>query len=306
MYLIMRDGSFQLKTHLEKERQAGQEIISICSYEDMEKRAQAWGLSLDVLEDARDFGYVKYDSMEGFDCMSLELPDFCNVGLSYGSLVIYLEKERAFFFTSQEERVQTLLEKNAKALGERVSLSRMLYAFCEGQTKEDHIAFDAIEKEIMELEQALITTHHHNCVGEIISLRKRLMFLKRYYEQLLNALELLVQNENEIFEGKTLRAFKMLARRTERRFQSIVDLRDCVTQVRESYEAEVDINLNTTMKVFTVVTTIFLPLTLIVGWYGMNFDMPEYGWRYGYPLVILVSLVFIAAGIFFFKKNKWF
>ena len=79
-----------------------------------------------------------------------------------------------------------------------------------------------------------------------------------------------------------------------------------MTQVRESYEAEVDISLNTTMKIFTVVTTIFLPLTLIVGWYGMNFDMPEYGWKNGYLFVSILSFLFLSAGILFFRKKKWF
>ena len=67
-----------------------------------------------------------------------------------------------------------------------------------------------------------------------------------------------------------------------------------------------DIRLNTTMKVFTVVTTIFLPLTVIAGWYGMNFQMPEYEWKYGYLIVILASVACVVAGIAFFKKNKWF
>ena len=98
----------------------------------------------------------------------------------------------------------------------------------------------------------------------------------------------------------------MLYRRTERRFQNVLNLRESVTQVRESYEAEVDISLNTTMKIFTVVTTIFLPLTLIVGWYGMNFDMPEYGWENGYLFVSIISVLFLSAGILFFRKKKWF
>lgn len=199
-----------------------------------------------------------------------------------------------------------LLEECLEGLGERVTLNRVIYSFFELQTKKDDIIFDSIEKEIMDLEQALIATGKRDCVSEIISLRKRLMVLKKYYEQFLNVLDILVENENGIFDGKTLRSFKMLYRRTERRFQNVLNLREYVTQVRESYEAEVDISLNTTMKIFTVVTTIFLPLTLIVGWYGMNLKMPEYGWKYGYLFVGLLSLTCIAGIIIFFKRKKWF
>ncbi len=306
MYMIFESGSYKSCPFLEKNQGKNIEFLSVSAYDEMEKRAGTWGIPMETLEEARRFGYAKYDSFENFDCISLEMPDFEKVMISFGSVIIYLEKGRAFFFTSQKQRVLDLLEESAKSLGERVSLNRIIYLFFESQTREDHKVFDAIEKEIMDLEQALITSQKHNCVADIISLRKRLMFLKRYYEQYLNVLDVLGENENGIFDGKTLRSFKMLNRRTERRFQNVQNLRDSVTQVRESYEAEVDINLNATMKIFTVVTTIFLPLTLIVGWYGMNFSMPEYGWKYGYLFVIFISAAFIIAGVYFFKKNKWF
>ena len=52
-----------------------------------------------------------------------------------------------------------------------------------------------------------------------------------------------------------------------------------------------DIRLNRLMYIFTIMTVVFLPLTLIVGWYGMNFTgMPELHWKYGYPFVILLAL----------------
>jgi magnesium transporter len=60
------------------------------------------------------------------------------------------------------------------------------------------------------------------------------------------------------------------------------------------------------MKLFTVVTTIFLPLTLIVGWYGMNFTtMPELGWSFGYVYVILLSIIVAIICYIFFKKKKF-
>ena len=59
------------------------------------------------------------------------------------------------------------------------------------------------------------------------------------------------------------------------------------------------------MKVFTVVTAIFLPLTLLAGWYGMNFDMPEFKSVYGYPVVIAVSAAIVLFLILIFKKKKW-
>lgn len=60
------------------------------------------------------------------------------------------------------------------------------------------------------------------------------------------------------------------------------------------------------MTLLTVVTTIFMPLTLIAGWYGMNFKyMPEFEWRLGYPVVILVSILIVIFCLILFKKKKW-
>lgn len=302
MFLTIQDGTYQI---CESEK-ITVPYISVCHYDDMTQFAETYDISLHILQEARKFGFAKYESFETFDCMSLEMLDFENVLLTHGSVVIYLEKQRACFFTSKIQLVTKTLMECAKALGERITFSRMLYLFLEAQTKMEHIAFDDIEKEILHMEQALITAQKKNFVAEIIGLRKKLMMMKRYYEQFLDVLDIIIENENDIFDEKTLASFKRLSRKTERSYQNILNLRESVTQVRESYEAEVDIRLNTTMKVFTVVTTIFLPLTLIAGWYGMNFEMPEYHWEHGYLIVILVSVTFVVAGIAFFKKNKWF
>ncbi|MBM6829268.1 magnesium transporter [Anaerotignum lactatifermentans] len=303
MYMIVEEGGYRME---KKVPEAACEIIGVFSYDEMREAAAQWGISLLLLEEARKFGFAKYDSFENFDCISLEMQNYHNIPISHGSVVIYLEKGKACFFTSRKERVLKILRENAESLGEKISWNRLLYLFFEAQTKEEEIAFDAMEKQILHLEQSLITSERRNYVNEIIHLRKNLMMMKRYYEQFLNVLDVMMENENGIFDGKTLRSFKMLSRRTERSYQNILNLREYVTQVRESYEAEVDISLNTTMKIFTVVTTIFLPLTLIAGWYGMNFQMPEYGWKHGYVMVIVLSILFILLGIAFFKKKKWF
>ena len=273
-------------------------MMKVFSYEEMEHTE----LPMDILEEMRRFSYARCDTFDGFDCISIEMLDFENLLISRGSVLFYLEKERQYCFTSRKEEISSLFFE----LNENFSQEKELYLFLEMIMKNDDIAFDKIEKEIMKLEQELIITGKKDCVAEIIDLRKRLMVLKKYYEQVLNVLDILIENENETFDIKTLRGLKMLYRRTERRFQNVLNLRESVTQVRESYEAEVDISLNQTMKIFTVVTTIFLPLTLIVGWYGMNFDMPEYGWNHGYFFVIGMSVFLVLFGVVFFRKKKWF
>ncbi|HAN21653.1 MAG TPA: hypothetical protein DCP51_08290 [Clostridiales bacterium] len=60
------------------------------------------------------------------------------------------------------------------------------------------------------------------------------------------------------------------------------------------------------MKIFTVVTSIFMPLTLLVGLYGMNLQMPEFSWQYGYLFVIILNILVSAFCIIYLKRKKWF
>ena len=79
-----------------------------------------------------------------------------------------------------------------------------------------------------------------------------------------------------------------------------------MAQLREAYQSQLSIQQNDLMKIFTVVTAVFLPLTLLVGWYGMNFsNMPELSWKYGYPAVIVISLVIVMICLWIMKKKKF-
>lgn len=76
--------------------------------------------------------------------------------------------------------------------------------------------------------------------------------------------------------------------------------------MRELFQAEIDIRQNHIMKILTIVTTIFLPLSLVAGWYGMNFAyMPELSWKYGYPAVIVVSALVILICLLIMNKEKF-
>jgi len=83
--------------------------------------------------------------------------------------------------------------------------------------------------------------------------------------------------------------------------------REITSDIRDSYLSLNSNRMNTIMMTLTVITTIFMPLTFIVGIYGMNFDyMPELHWKYGYFTVLGVMALIAAAMFLWFKKNGWF
>ena len=77
-------------------------------------------------------------------------------------------------------------------------------------------------------------------------------------------------------------------------------------QLRDLYHTQLEAKQNRIMTLLPVVTTIFMPLTLIAGWYGMNFRyMPELDWRWSYPAVLVVSVLIVVFCLVLFKKKKW-
>ena len=104
----------------------------------------------------------------------------------------------------------------------------------------------------------------------------------------------------------SVRFFRLFSNRVSRLLDIVNSLLDYTAQIRDTYESRLDVKQNRIMTVLTVVTTIFMPLTLIVGWYGMNFKyMPELDKVWGYPAVIIVSVLIVIGSLIFFKFKKW-
>ena len=250
-------------------------------------------------------GASHYDSHEHFDLISLFLPADLWKDKDPVNLMIYLDASRLLFVTDHAAFRQFLLQMLSSApLPD--TLSPLLYRFFDTLSREDFEAHRRIESDLEALEESLLEDQQKNITRQITSYRRLLLTHKRYYEQLLDLMEDLEENQNGLIDHKILRSFHLLTGRINRLYQNTVNLRDYVTQVREAYQAQTDIQLNRLMKLFTVLTAVFSPLTLLVGWYGMNFPMPEFRWAFGYPFVILLSVAIVGSCIILFKKKRWF
>ena len=83
--------------------------------------------------------------------------------------------------------------------------------------------------------------------------------------------------------------------------------REYSLQLREMHQTQIDVRQNNIMKILTIVTTVFLPLSLIAGWYGMNFvNMPELQSANGYRIVCIASVLCVVLELLIFKWKKWF
>ena len=172
---------------------------------------------------------------------------------------------------------------------------------------EDMENIDEFEKIITIAEDNAIKDSKKDYLNKIIKFRKQLLNLKHYYNQLQVIFDGFLENENKFFDDEALRKLNIIHNRIDRLQLGVLNLRDYVTQMREAYQSQIDIEQNNLMKIFTLITAIFLPLTLMVGWYGMNFKyMPELNSLYGYPIFIAGSIIVSIVLLIYFKKKHWF
>lgn len=141
----------------------------------------------------------------------------------------------------------------------------------------------------------------------IQALNKELIFLRKAVYPLRDAVNLLIQNEHGFIREENYRFYKDLYDHVMHLLDSIDTYKDLIANVMDIHINSLNARLNEVMKVLTVISTIFMPLTFIVGVYGMNFEfMPELKWKYSYYVVWGVMIVLTAGMFTYFKYKKWF
>ena len=206
-----------------------------------------------------------------------------------------------------DESIPASLEEALKRMNAKTAtLERLICAFFERLLSRDGSDLERFDQRIAEMEEQIEdNTTGKRFNSEVLALRRQLLVIRNYYEQLLDLFDAMLENEADLFAAKQLYHFRTARDKIARLSANAQLLRDSLVQVREAYMAALDYNANRLMRVFTIVTVLFLPLTLIVGWYGMNFRyMPELSSPYGYPAVIVLSVLVVALCLLFFRKKK--
>lgn len=292
-------------TPVEKAENDGDSYVAVYTMQEA-RDAFASLIPHDILSRIFENSSVRFEDHEEFDLLCLPMfrsfHDFSKSPSAY----LFIRKDRIDIVCDECQNIVALLDRFARNNTGAADAGRLLCAFFEYLLKDDLAALDEVEERIGDLEDRVLTDRQGNFTREIIHERKRLMVVMRYYEELLNVLEYVGMNGKRVFSSRSVRFLNIIQGKAQRLYGKAKTLREYLSEIREAYQAEVDIRLNNIMKVLTVVTIIFMPLTLLVGWYGMNLKMPEYGVAAAYPIVIVLSVLVVVFGIFYFKKHKWF
>lgn len=158
---------------------------------------------------------------------------------------------------------------------------------------------ELLEEEVMDEPSKKTLTQLHHMKREMIFLRKAVWPMR----ELINNLE---RSETELVRPTTDVYLRDLHDHAIRVIDTVETFRDLLSGMMDIYLSSVSNRMNEVMKVLTIITTIFVPVTFIVGVYGMNFDyMPELHAKWGYPLTMLVIIVTIGSLLYYFRKKKW-
>lgn len=260
------------------------------------------------LEESMERGrYCKADIFPECIVGTFVVPDKKNLFQKKEILGYYMDQEEFLIVSDQK------LEKDLKQEVAKCSVigmdtpAQFLAGFIEYLIREDVIYLQNFEERLAKMEEHLIHEEMNRFDVQILNLRKELLTLDAYYQQMMDLCGVLEENMNALMTQDECRIFGIQAARVERLHDSTHVLKEYSVQLRELYQSRMDEKQNNVMQMLTVVTTIFMPLTLITGWYGMNFEnMPELYSQYGYPIIIVLSVLVIVLEFLWFKRKKWF
>ena len=210
-------------------------------------------------------------------------------------------------FVDDTGQIEVLLEQLSYQPGLEASPGELLLEFLELLIQEDAAFLQHLETQLDKLEDQLLKQEEpQRFENQLHRCRRTLLKLSAYYAQLDELGDTLAANRNGLFSKKLCRGFELFSHRAGRLHSQTASLREYSLQLHQIYQSKIDLKQNRVMQFLTVVTTVFMPLTLITGWYGMNFhSMPELDAPWAYPAVILVSLAILLAEVLFFRRKKW-
>ena len=290
----------------EESRDGDGQYVAVLTTEEWRKNTDIFDMVIDIDMDSSEQtltkAVVNYDSLTGSICV----PDRENLTGAPHAFAFALD-EKGIVLIDDENYVEGLLSRIRQTKKWRMpSLERFLYDLLEKIIEGDLHLLEKTENRLTLLEEDILRGETEEIPAEINDIRSDLLQLRVHYEQLIDLGQELEENENGFFRQENLRFFRMFTERVIRLQDQTTTLREYIVQLRDLVQSQLEVKQNRIMTLLTVVTSIFLPQTLIVGWYGMNFKyMPELDEKIAYPIVIAVSALIVVVCLVYFKKKKW-
>ncbi len=165
---------------------------------------------------------------------------------------------------------------------------------------------DIIEEKITSLEIEVTSNPRPLLKSSIYQLKRELLNFRRSVSSLREAISKMMRSENDFIESSTHVFLRDLHDHLTQVLERTESNREMLSELQNLYLAEIGFKANSVVQVLTIISSIFIPLTFIVGLYGMNFDvMPELRWQYGYPMVLTLMAAIVIFLLVYFRKKRW-
>jgi len=169
------------------------------------------------------------------------------------------------------------------------------------------VVLEVIGDRLEEIESEIIQEPQKKSIQKIHELKRELIYLRKITWPLREVINNFHRGEHALLNQSTKVYMRDLYDHTVQVIDTIETYRDWLSGLEDLYLSSLSNKMNEVMKILTMIATLFIPLTFIVGLYGMNFKfMPELEWRWGYPFVWGIMIILTVFMIVYFKKKKWF
>lgn len=222
-----------------------------------------------------------------------------------GLLISFQEKKSDFFLHIRER-----MRQHAGIVRDR-KVDYLLYLLLDAVMENFYITIESEEQKIDSLIDLIKSTPNPNILEDIELHRDNLNFLRRSIVPLRDSLySIKSMKDDDVFNVIQAENYTFFSRLHQKCLE-LLDQVDADLNSLDSasafYFSMQSHKMNEVMKTLTVVSVFFMPLTFIVGVYGMNFDnMPELHWKYGYFIILAAMFLLLLTMIIYFKKRKWY
>ena len=186
------------------------------------------------------------------------------------------------------------------------SPDRFLYLLIDSIVDNYFTVGDRLEARIEKLEEDILMHTKKSHLNEIIGLRSEILWLKKGLGPQKEVINTLNKKDLRLIDDQLQKYFSDIYENAVKISETFDTYRDLMGNLREAYQSSISNRANEIMRVFTAITTVFMPLTLITGIYGMNFkNMPELDYEYSYFIVIGIIAALGITMYLIFRKKDW-
>lgn len=216
-------------------------------------------------------------------------------------LLSFQEKEGDIF-----DNIRNRIKQDSGIIRKR-GADYLLYRLIDAIVDSYYSVLESIGRRVEEIEDNISSNATELDFIEIQKLRKEFIYLRKVVYPLREALNKVIKNEEGFIEERNEKYFSDVYDHVIHLIDSLDTYKDLTSTLMDLYMNTINYRMNEVMKLLTVITTIFIPLSFIAGVYGMNFhNMPELQTQNGYYIVLVAMGAIFVAMIGYFKYKKWF